>query len=323
MRSAQVAVLGVLVLIAASAVVTETAAQFEPLETRLGGSRDAFEENYGKPNSTDLEGVFPFGVEYRIEGYDTVDVFYHKDLALLIRLNADRSPGSGEQRRAATGWSVAEADELAREFLPADVEIEGEAVEDGSRRLVTEGHSTALEERFGRATYQQYGAVGDRGDVHYLMFLDADGTVSSIEIRLGSAAAATTALSPPEQAYATAAEQRLRLLAESRRRVDVLLREERYGDDDWTDAVRAELVFWRLTEVTVRGLSPPEALTEIHETYLDALALYASAADDIDEALASQDRDRIDRATDKSRYADRLVGDAERALVDLEAERAG
>ena len=289
-----------------------------PLTTRIGGGRAPFERTYGEPVDTTLTAVFPFGDQYRITGYDSVDVYFHKNLVLFVRLNADRTNASGGQGTSPTGWSRSKARELAARFLPADTEL-GEETTAADGKAVAEGHSSALEPTFGRATYQAYGAVGDRGDVHAIYTLDGD-RVISIELTIGDGSVAASGFTPDEQAYVSAAADRITPLTQSVQRVGTLFANEQ-NDVAWSNAVRAELVYWRLSFNALRRLSPPPSLDQIHTTYLDALALYASAANDIEAALDSGDRDRIVRAADKMCKAAARLGDGNRALLDLKALR--
>lgn len=300
---------------AETSVEATAAAPTNPLAGRLGGSRASFERVYGQPASDTLGAVLPFGVEYRPDGYDTVGVFFHKRLVLAVRLSADLAPARGEIG-AAGPWSVAEARRIADQLFPADTVLGDEPIDAGADRLVSRGHSRALESTFGRATYQRYGAVGDRGDVHAVLILDAAGRVVAIEVRLGTAEGFTA----DERRYVAEVEERARLLNASVRRVGVLYTAPR-ADAAWENAVRAELVYWRLADDALRGIVPPPAFTDVHARYREGFVLYRAAADDLGAALDLPDADRLDRAAEKLRAAaDRLDG-AARALTDLRTAR--
>lgn len=289
----------------------------DPLRYRLGGARAAFEQIYGNPTSRVLSDIFPFGDEYRPAGFAAVDAFYHKELVYFVRLTADGAAAGGQPGGT---WTVDEAELIVRDVLPTDVRFGDELTEASTGRLVGGGHSRALESIFGRATYQQYGAIGDRGDVHYLFVLDDDGRVSVIELRVGSSAAALTGFTADEQRYLDAVDERVQLLVASVRRIGNLYSNPQI-DATWQSSVRAELVFWRLTDDAVRALPPPTALAEVHADYLAATALYAGAADDLTDALTSADQDRVTRAVTKMRAAAFHLDEAGQGISDVREER--
>lgn len=290
----------------------------DPLPYRVGGSRASFERKYKPPVNTALAGIYPYGREYRIKGYQAADVFFHRNLALAIRLRADIAGVAGDRPASPDGWPLAKAEELALRFLPGDTELD-DATTRTKDRVVGEGHSKGLETTFGRATYQAFGAVGDRGDVHYIFTLNGD-RVTMIELTIGDASAVATGLTKDEQAYVDAAGGRIKPLTESVQRVGTLFSNQR-NDESWVNAVRAEMVYWRLSLGSLRGLTPPPSLTGINTSYLNALTLYASAADDIERALDSGDSDDLLRAADKMRLAAARIVEGNRALAELKALR--
>ncbi len=290
----------------------------DPLPYRIGGSRASFERKYKAPVNTALAAIYPYGREYQIKGYQAVDVFFHRNLALAVRLRADIVATGGAEPASPGGWPIAKAEELALRFLPADTELD-DATTTTTARVIGDGHSTALENTFGRATYQRYGAVGDRGDVHYSFTLDGD-RVTMIELTIGDASAVATGLTKDEQAYVDTAGGRIKPFTESVQRVGTLFANQR-NEAAWVNAVRAELVYWRLSLRSIRELTPPQSLTAINTSYLNALTLYASAADDIELALDSGDSDDLLRAADKMRLAAARIVEGNRALAELKALR--
>ncbi len=290
----------------------------DPLRYRIGGSRASFERKYKPPVSTALASIFPYGREYQIKGYQAVDVFFHRNLALAIRLRADIVATGDAEPASPGGWPIAKAEELALRFLPGDTELD-DATTRTKERIIGHGHSQGLENTFGRITYQRYGTVGDRGDVHYIFTLDGD-RVTMIQLTIGDASAVATGLTMDEQAYVDAAGGRIKPFTESVQRVGTLFANQR-NDEAWVNVVRAELVYWRLSLGAIRELTPPTSLSGINTSYLTALTLYASAADDIELALDSGDSDQLLRAADKIGLAAARIVDGNRALAELKALR--
>lgn len=268
-----------------------------PLDARLGGTRESFEASYGKPSAELLATIFPYGVEYDTDDFGIVDAFFHKDLVLFVRIQADRvnGQGSGIER-----WTIDQAKEIARVFMPVDVVLDDDFAATSDNLAVGGGHSSALAPIFGRATYQQYGAFGERGDVHYIFSLDDTDRVISIEVRIGSSAVALTGLTAEEQTYVDAVNRRIRAINASIQRVGALYAKPE-GTDAWRSAVQAEVVYWRLSHTAVRRITPPPDLAAVHRSYLDGFTLYASAADDLEASLRSDDPSRVERAAAKLR----------------------
>lgn len=159
------------------------AARDDPLDARLGGTRESFEAKYGEPlgNRADAGSL-----RYDVPGYGLVRVAYHKDHVRSVTLQPNRTPGRARTEPDAADWGASKAEELARRFLPADVQVVAGQRQNRGERVITPGRSDALTDAFAQATYDLYEAGGQQGDCRYVFQLAQDGKVAGITVTIGS-----------------------------------------------------------------------------------------------------------------------------------------
>lgn len=270
---------------------------YEELLGRLGGERADIEEEYGE-QTNDEDEPWPVGAEYDIEGFRRVSIFYHRDYAAYIILTAERrSP-----------FSQSEAEEIALDFLPEDFEQGDQPDETEDGDLIIAGHSAAMETRFGESTYRRYGAEGELGDVHFILRLDAENDVSSIEIGIGveeqtgppddeeEEAAPTEEAEPEEEEdptpepeeeeevavdadeYVTTVRGEVETLLTSIDEFFTLIGDPDFGDDESIDQLSGILTLWAGASSTASSLTPPEGFEDAHELYVEFTNLLLTAS---------------------------------------------
>ncbi len=143
-----------------------------PLDARLGGTTESFEEKYGEPVESDGPSIF---TEYDIRGYSTVLTNSYEGRIERISLFSPRP--KGEEWRMdkphERDWSVKKAHELAKRFLPRDVKLE----KPGAERLSTirtEGFSEALENEVPESIYAYVDNEYVVGQCSYVLMLNED-----------------------------------------------------------------------------------------------------------------------------------------------------
>jgi hypothetical protein len=96
----------------AGAANAETPVPGDPLQGRLGGTREAFEARFGPPSEED-----DLSISYELAGCGNMSVEYQEGILTDIDFFA---PGylSGEAE-----WTFAEAQQIASRLLPLDVEV--------------------------------------------------------------------------------------------------------------------------------------------------------------------------------------------------------
>ena len=161
-----------------------------PLDARLGGIRESFEAKYGEPSNAG-ERLADLHSEYEIKGYSTVFVSYHEGLVTDIDLFAPRPEGEewtvGEEWTAdeahERNWTTRKADELARRFLPRDVEI-AEPYENVTGVVHIPCSSDALAEAVPAEVYAYVDNDPVAGQCEYGQWLDPEGRVAWISLTL-------------------------------------------------------------------------------------------------------------------------------------------
>jgi hypothetical protein len=291
---------------------TEEPAAKKPLEARFGGSRDSFETKYGEPVDAG-QGNYPIGFYYEVTGFESVNVFYHKDYVAYLTLTAAED----------APWSKIKANQLVKGFLPADVKLDKPTTTDEDDALTT-GHSKALEKRFGESTYDKYGAKGKLGDLYFLLQMNADNKVEVIEVGLGNDLQSGEEPTPtvqsgnytPEQvAYLRTIRQEFDALQASLDTFDQVL--DQVGNNTITaDEAVNQLVTifttWQTANDTAHNMTPPVGMEETHELYLEFTGLLAGAAEDYANGLTNGDDAALSAGDDK-------VGQARvlRSLLDV------
>lgn len=135
----------------------------DALDLVLGGTRDAWEDEYGEPADDRDADDFAIGEIYEdISGYDTVIVFWDDDQALHIQLNARSS------------WTESRALSRAERFLPEDVDLDSRSDELDGGELIYLGESDLLSDAVSRSTYRDYEVGGSRGDLRVILVPSED-----------------------------------------------------------------------------------------------------------------------------------------------------
>jgi hypothetical protein len=311
----------------------DAAATAEPLAGRFGGSRESFEAIYGEPVDEEA-GEYPDGFVYEVEEVGEANVFYHRGYVNYLTLTLAEATDPGG------------AAEVVAPFLPVDFEAVGDPAETDDGGLLVVGHSVVLEERFAAATYDRYGASGERGDLFYLLRLDDGGDVTAVEIGLGDAlqapveveaaaeateapAAESTAEPDAEtgsdadaaaEAYLAAARVGVDTLIASTDTFAGLIAEPDFGDDGYVEAFVAELGRWQAVYAEAQELTPTPRLERFHADYLAAAGLLSGAADDFIAGLTSQDDQAVEEllaaALDQYSQGSAALADLDERLTD-------
>jgi hypothetical protein len=149
------------------------------LDGRLGGSRAGFESVYGEPVDDE------FFIEYDIEDCGTVFTSYFED-EVVIDI-AIFSPREDEEKEFTepdeADWTVAQAEQIVKNFLPTDAEDGDTLVEDESLIMV-EGFSETLEQEVPEAAYDYGDNTPTYGGYSYALHLTNGGEVYWITVQL-------------------------------------------------------------------------------------------------------------------------------------------
>ncbi|MFL5758994.1 MAG: hypothetical protein ACJ789_04605 [Thermomicrobiales bacterium] len=269
-----------------------------PLTARFGGTRDSFETKYGDPTS-DKDAGYPLGFEYEAKDFETVNAFYHKNYVAYLTLTADpQSP-----------WTKIKANLLVKAFLPSDVKLD-KAKNTGDGNAITTGHSKALEKRFGKSTYEKYGADGDVGDLFYVLRLNDDSKVDSVEIALGSTLQTGKqssdnnggALTQEEKNYLTQVRQQFDPLVQSMDDFQKLLDDLSAGTVDSTtggNQLATIFTLWEQTDAAAKALDAPASQASTQELYTELTGFLAGAAEDFSDYIINGTDASLDSASAK------------------------
>ena len=150
------------------------AAQEEPppLDARLGGTTETFEEKYGEPVESDGPPSF---TEYEIQGYSTVFATTREGRIDRVTLFSPR-PAGEEWKNAEPhqrDWSIKKAHDLAERFLPRDAELEDPA-DERSGVIRTVGFSEALAAEVPESVYAAVDTEYVVGQCGYVLMLNDD-----------------------------------------------------------------------------------------------------------------------------------------------------
>jgi hypothetical protein len=86
---------------------------------------------------------------------------------------------------------------------------------------------------------------------------------------------------------------------ESFRTFATLLGNPRFGQDDWSSEVEAQLAIWDANYEEALELNPPPVFAEMHALLLEALRIYGEAGDDVTLGLDTLDPNMINQASAK------------------------
>ena len=143
-----------------------------PLDARLGGTTESFEEKYGEPVEAEGSPVF---TEYKIRGYSTVFAASREGRIDNVTLFSPRPEGEEwiNDEPHERDWSVRKAHELAARFLPRDAELEDPADEQVGV-IQTVGFSQALAEEVPESVYAYVDNEYVVGQCSYVLMLNVD-----------------------------------------------------------------------------------------------------------------------------------------------------
>lgn len=311
------------------------------LDGRLGSERASIEDEFGE-QTNDEDEPWPVGAEYDVDGFRRVSIFFHRGYAAYIILTAERR----------APFSQSEAEEIALDFLPEDFEQGGQPEETEDGDLLIPGHSEAMERRFGEGTYRTYGAEGELGDVHFILRLNADNDVSSVEIGIGlqeqsgpeddeaDDAEPTEDAKPTdeedaeptpepeneeEQAvdadeYVATVREEVETLLGSIDEFYALIGDPDFGSDESIDQLSVILTQWTGASSTASNLTPPEGFEDAHELYLEFTDLLLTAStnfligiSDSDDASITAAGENLDDARTTGNNLLTVLEDAENA----------
>lgn len=291
-----------------------------PLAGRFGSPREDFEAEYGEPVSDEPDD-YPVGYEYEVDGYRRVNVFYHKEYVAYITAVAERrSP-----------FSQNEAEDVAQTFLPADFEQDGRPSETEDGDLLIAGHSKALERRFGASTYNAYGATGAKGDVFFILRLNADSEVTSVEIGLGTEETTGPQDSSDNQdednqdevtpesddnsgndgggdtaAYQAAVCEQVGTLTQSIQDFFTLIADPNFGSDESIDQLATILVSWAGATDEANALDVPSGEDSTQESLVEFTDLLVQASTNVLLGIQSGDETALGTAADQLTQASTL-----------------
>ena len=144
----------------------------------IGTTRAEFEALYGSPVDTE------FFIEYDIEGCGVVFASYFEDeVTTTINVFSPRTDDEKERQEPdEADWTLVEAEQIARNFLPGDAQDTGTFDIDNYR--IVEGESTYLLQSVPTAAYDYVDNSQEYGGYSYSMFTTEAGDVSWIIISL-------------------------------------------------------------------------------------------------------------------------------------------
>jgi hypothetical protein len=269
-----------------------------PLDARFGGTRDSFEAKYGDPTS-DEDAGYPLGFEYEAAGFETVNAFFHKDYVAYLTLTADPT----------APWSKIKANQLVKGFLPIDAKLDKAAnTDDGD--AITTGHSKALEKRFGESTYAKYGAEGEVGDLYFVLRLNEDNKVDSVEVALGNTLQTgetppinnTGELTPEELAYLSAVREGFDSCTSSMDQFEQLLTDlqnNAVAADTAANTLVQIFTTWGEADSAAQKLDAPASQASTQELYTEFTGLLKGASEDYSDYIINSNDAALDSATEK------------------------
>lgn len=325
-----------------------------PLDARLGGTIESWEEAFGSPVERDGEAADLF-TEYDIPDFSTVFADEHLGRIETISLFAPR-PADEEWTDAPheMNWSVAEAHEIAVGFLPRDARVDETLDEEAFGFVHTFCTSESLTNQvpqeiydyvddtpqYGRCSYSLWYANFEPGDqisrISISLEIDEppDSNGDSADTVAGAGAPsgevgqtanddAQFGFSVEERAYIDEMEQITTTVGDSLIRAGELFQDPRPLDEDWLFEAVLQLSTWQSSYEAALEVDAPPAFADIHSLYIEALRLIAEAADDIAAGMDSGDVSRLDQAGLKIEEANGLIDLATVQIEELVAERGG
>jgi hypothetical protein len=124
-------------------------------------------------------------------------------------------------------------------------------------------------------------------------------------------------------AYATELMRITESMVESFGAFSTLMETPRFGEDDWTSEVRAQVAVWDSLHEEALALDPPPVLAETQALLVEALDLYGEAGDDFVTAFEMRDSAVADQAVSKVAAADELFRQVLEELDRVRGEQGG
>ncbi len=308
-----------------------------PLDARLGGTRESWEDEYGDPIESPT--AVPKSTAYDLDGYSSVQVGFHEERVTSVSLFAPRREGEAwSEAPHGMDWTVQKAHQLARRFLPTDAELG--APQDEAGYVGRTCASEALAAEVPEATYDFVDNTPVYGGCSYALFLNAEGRVGWIAIDLVVEDATEPEAEPgvvtdvpaveadsqgettaDERAYIQEIVDQTDTMSESFERFTELVGSPQIGTDEWTFDVAAQLVTWRATYEEAQAMEVPPAFAEIHTVYLEGLGYYDAASYDIATGLDTFDVSLLNQAAVSLQHGNERIQEAKRLLDVLREER--
>ena len=273
------------------------------LAGRLGGDRQSFEHLYGASTDAALSQL------YQVDGFGLVSVQFRPtktpspgDPAVRIVLRSARSSEIAATEPDAQDWSVPEAREAARQFLPADAVLETEGqLADGVATF--DCTSPSLENDFANRSVPAGCRVS--------MIMPTATSVSFVTLHLGGGKGSDTSSRPSDRCagmvrWTENTGQRIQSSAEMLRKVGTLV-ETSIGSAEQLRLFSTQFI--SLMAEQERDPVPPGAtktnqlLTSAFKAYAGALDLAAQGIDIGDMRLVVRATSAIDAATVSYREA--------------------
>ena len=325
-----------------------------PLDARLGSTLESWEAEFGPPVEREGDTADLF-TEYNIPDLGTV--YADEYLGLIESMNLFAPRPEGEEWTDdphEMNWSVAEAHEIAKDFLPRDARLDETLVEDAYGFIQTMCTSDALAEEVPQEIYDYVDDTPQYGRCNYILWyanFEHEDQISWISIQLeieeppdseGIGADAGTGdealivevpqvdsvegepqagLSAAEQAYTRDIGSILTSMVGSLDRAGPMFENPQYGNADWTTALAFELVIWQQSYQAAAALEPPPSMADIHALTVEALGLYSEAADHIATGIDSFDPALLNQAAGEMLRGGELINQANDLLNEFRRER--
>jgi hypothetical protein len=181
LRTAGAALLAIVLAAGALLPNLTSAASYNPLEGRLGGTTKSFSSAYGDPDSAKSSGDINV---YTVSGFGLVAAAFLNSNAYEITLAADRLSHKPLTDPDDADWTVTNAARFADAVVPTDATYDQPTKDKTKITLV--GHSKALAKAFAQKNYDSLNVTGKPGDFVVVYNLDTAGNVFSIDASLGS-----------------------------------------------------------------------------------------------------------------------------------------
>lgn len=285
----------------------------------LGAERKQFERQWGAPVNSDREDDYPFGVQYEVDQFALVQVYYDDNRAVHITLYADRPLDQSFSEPHPADWTIRQARSRARQYLPPGAELDlDHAYLNAENEVAIPCQSGELAGAFGADVYAAYGALGEPGACQVTLRLNQASEISAIEVALGDGSPGDwlrdrSPLADDELIYLRGVESSIGTLDASVGVFQALIGSS--GLD--ISLVNQELTRWRLVAEEARQVSYPARFDLLHQAFIDATDLLDQAADEFVAGVTAGDRAQVDAAGTLIRQSNELRAQLRFALAAL------